>query len=617
MTILPTSRRMRPRPSHLAGLLLVFFAGPASADDFQLENVRLDLGKFVLTIPKLDVKGTPLDRNAFLSILQSGGSESPVARMSRLNATEVSAPTLVVEQNFGGQKQTTTYRDIRFSDIREGRVSRGDSTGASFTVDGAPSGKLSGEMKRMSFEILDLAQIARVFSEKAQPGSNPDMKVIYGRIEQDGYALDLGELGKMTMGKASLTNFKARLGPEPLGDVLSRFVTLTEEAEKAESNPNSKEDPALTRAREKQLFATVIAMVDAVDYGSGEFRDIAMTITQPPKPGAKPAAKAEPADIRFSRLAFGEFTPEKSGFVLEGLQFEGGGGKGTIASIGASGFSFEPVLNEFRTAIADPAFDPKTMDFRKMIPTLGSLRLAGLQVDVPQEAPKGRTAAPVRVGLGSFEIRSGEQLNGIPTALTLTMDRLTVPVVESPSAPSAKDLLAMGYRNLDLSAKIDLAWEAATSELAIRSLSLGGVGMAQLDATGRLGNIGKDAFSSDLALAQLALLGATAKGLDVKLRNLGLVDKLIENEARKSNRKPEQVRREYSAIAAIGLASILGPSEGAKTLAGAISRFVAKPSVLSASATSRVPGGLGLADVIMLTDPTEIFEKIDVKAETE
>lgn len=632
MTILPSPRSARALP--MLGVLLIL-AGPAAAADFQLDNVRLDLGKFVLSMPKLDVKGATLDRAGFLAIFQAGassgaaggvggalsaagqavqggGGDSAVARMSKLNASEISAPTLVLEQSFGTQKQVTTYRDIRFSDIKEGRIGRGEASGGSIKVEGAIAGPMSGEVKQISFDTLDLTQIARVFSEKAAPGTTPLMQPIYGRIEQDGYTLELGELGKMSAGKATLRNFKARVAVEPMGELMARIATLSEESEKARRNLNSKEDPKISQARDRQIGAAMLALIDAIDYGSGEVRDIVMALKAPQKPGA------EAVDMRMGRVAFGEDTPAKSGFVMEGLQFESGGAKGSLASIGYSGFSLGPMLKELQAALADPVFNPDNFDFRRFIPVLGTIKISGLQVDAPQEKRPGQPAAgTIRVGIGNFELKAAEQLNGIPTSLALTLDNLTVPMVEGGANPSAKDLLAMGFKSVDLSAKIDLAWQEASSEFAIRTLSLGGVGMAKLDATGTLGNIGKDVFASDLALAQVALLGATAKGVEIKLQNLGLVEKLIENEARKSKRKVEDVRREYATIASIGLASILGPSEGAKALAGAVSRFAAKPGTLTVSAKAKAASGLGLADVIALGDPTEIFEKIDLKANAE
>ncbi|WP_126112100.1 MULTISPECIES: hypothetical protein [unclassified Bosea (in: a-proteobacteria)] len=612
MTISPGRRLASFRPLSTTALMLVLLAGPVSAADLQLDNVKLDLGKFVLSIPKLEVKGTSLDRDGFLAIFQGSG-DSAIARLGKLDASEITAPTLVMEQNFGPQKQVTTYRNIKFADIREGRIGRGESSDGTIKVEGGSTGPINGEIKRTSFETLDLMQIARVFAEKAKPGETTPLQPILGKLEQEGYSLDLGEQGKMTAGKASLRGFKARVASEPLSELMTRVAVLSEESEKASRDLNSKEDPAISEARSRKLLLAMAEIVDAVDYGSGELRDLVMALKTPPKPGAK----AEPVDMRISRIAFGEATPEKSGVVIEGLQFEGSGAKGTIASLGYSGFSFEGVVREVK-ALGDAAVDLKTLDFRRFIPKLGTVKMNGVQMSVPQDGKRGRPAgAPLQVGLGSFELKAGEQVNGIPTDMALTLDRITFPIIESADNPAAKDLLAMGYRNIDLSAKLALAWQETSKEFAIRTLSLGGAGMARLDATGMLGNVGKEVFSGDLALAQVALLGATAKNVELKLQNLGLAEKLIENEAKKSKRKVEDVRREYGMMASLGLAAILGPSDGAKALANAIARFVAKPGTLTVKANAKTATGLGLADVITLGDPTEIFDKIDVQATAE
>jgi hypothetical protein len=252
------------------------------------------------------------------------------------------------------------------------------------------------------------------------------------------------------------------------------------------------------------------------------------------------------------------------------------------------------------------------------MPTLGTIRLSGLAVTAPQKSRPGRPAPPpVTLGLDSFELRTAEQFNGVPTSVALSIAGLKAPVVEGPNNPAAKDLLAMGYRNLDLSAKLDLAWDRAKSELAIRSLSLGGAGMGRFEAKGTLGNITEDLFASDMALAQVAALGATVRGLDATLQNQGLFEKLVENEARKAGRKPEDLRREYAMIASLGLSAMLGPSDAAKTLTAAVARFVARPGTLTLQARSQAAAGLGLADVIALRDPTEILEKIDLQAHAE
>ena len=59
------------------------------------------------------------------------------------------------------------------------------------------------------------------------------------------------------------------------------------------------------------------------------------------------------------------------------------------------------------------------------------------------------------------------------------------------------------------------------------------------------------------------------------------------------------------------------PSDAAKALTAAVSRFAAKPGTLTVQASAKSTSGLGLADVLTIADPTEIFDKIDLKANAE
>ncbi len=338
-----------------------------------------------------------------------------------------------------------------------------------------------------------------------------------------------------------------------------------------------------------------------------------MTLITPPTPGAKP----ETVEFKIARIAYGESAPAKSGFALEGTSFSGGGAKGQIETIAYSGFSLSPLIEELKALLAKPDADIDNLDFRKFIPTIGTIRMTGMSVDAPQPPRRGQPQPPLRIGLGLMELKTGEQLNGVPTAVSLTLDNLLVPVTEGPGNPAARDLIAMGFRTLDLSAKLDMAWDAAKSELGVRALSLGAANMAKLDISGILGNVTKDLFASDLALAQVAALGATVRSVEAKLQNFGLLEKLVENEARKANRKPDDMRREYAMMASLGLSAILGPSDAAKTLTAAISRFAAQPRALTVQASAKSGSGLGLADVLTITDPTQIFDKIDLKATAE
>ncbi|MGO4174427.1 hypothetical protein [Bosea sp. TAF32] len=609
-----TIARLR-RPTHLTGTaltaVLIVFASPVWAADFQIDNVKIDLGRMVINAPKITVKGSTLEKDAFLALFTGAAGDSAAARAGRLNATEISAPELTMVQNFGEQKQTTTYRDIRLTDIREGRIGHGESASGTIVGDGGATGQLKGELKRTAFDAFDLRQSARVLTEKAAPGVDEKMLPLIGSFEQEGYALDMGKAGKASLGKTTLRGFAAKVGPEPLLDVINQLAAASDEVEKkdlAKKDDKPEAKPAEKSDAEKRLGLSMLSLFDMFEYGSGEARDFAMTVSAPPASGAK----SDNVDLKIARMAFGEDTPAKSGFALEGFRFSSGPARGGVDAISYSGFSFAPALRELRAALTEPDKPIEELDFRRFIPTIGTVRLAGISIDAP---PAVTGKDPIKIALGTFELKAGEQLNGIPTSLALTIDKLVTPIVDTAGNPAAKDMIAMGIRSLDLSAKLDLAWEAAKNELAIRRLSLGSAGLVQLDASGTLGNVTKDLFSSDLALAQVSALGATARNLQVKLQNFGLVEKMIENEARKSKRKVEEVRQQYAMVASLGLAAILGPSDAAKTLTAAVSRFVAKPGTLSVQASAKSQTGLGLADVITMTEPTEIFDKIDLKAD--
>ena len=615
-----TAARSR-RSASLAGTallaLMAWTTGPACAADFQIDDVRIDLGKMVLRIPKIAVKGSNLEKDAFLALFSSGTNEPASMRAAKLTAAEISAPELTMEQSFGAQKQSTTYRDIRLTDIRDGRIAHGESATGSVTAEGGPTGPMKGTLKRTAFDALDLKQTARVLTEKAAPGAEEPYLPLIGRFEQEGYDLDLGKGGTMSIGRMNGRGFAAKVGAEPMLEVLDRIGKASAEVEKTSgAKPDDKAAKAADDEAHKRLALSGLALLDSIEYGSGEVRDITMRLIPPPKPG-KPgdAARADdPIDMKIARIAFGEDTPEKSGFAMEGMQFASGPVKGRFDLISYSGFSFANSFRELRAVLAEPNADIQHLDFRRFVPKIGTVRFAGVAIDAPAAKP---SEAPIKVALGTFELRGGEQLNGVPTSMGLTIDKLVAPIVPTEANPALKDLVAMGITSLDLSAKLDLAWDSVKNELGIKPLSFGAANLARIDANATLGNVTKDLFASDVALAQVAALGATARAVEIRLQNFGLVEKLIENEARKSKRKVEEIRQQYAMMASMGLAAILGPSEGAKTLAGAVSRFVAKPGTLTVQASAKSPSGLGLADVLTITQPAEIFDKIDLKADAQ
>jgi hypothetical protein len=141
--------------------------------------------------------------------------------------------------------------------------------------------------------------------------------------------------------------------------------------------------------------------------------------------------------------------------------------------------------------------------------------------------------------------------------------------------------------------------------------------MGNATLRGVLGNLTKDVFSPDSTVALVALVGATAKSLDLTVENQGLFERALAEAARKQGKAPDDLRREYGMAAAVAVPAMLGGSPAARNLGQAVARFIAKPGRLRISARSKEATGLGVSDMALLGNPSAIFDKLDVTATVE
>ncbi len=205
----------------------------------------------------------------------------------------------------------------------------------------------------------------------------------------------------------------------------------------------------------------------------------------------------------------------------------------------------------------------------------------------------------------------------MPTNLRIGLQNLAMPIAPDSQENGLKDLAALGYKSLDLSFTTAASWNEAGNELVIREVSTRIPDMGAVSLKGVLGNVTKDVFDTDSAVATVALIGATAKNLDLTIENGGLFERVVARESKKQSKTPEALRRELGAAALVALPALLGNSAQAKAIAQAVARFVAKPGSLSISARTKNAAGLGFADVMMLGQPVEILDKLDVSAKSE
>ncbi len=566
----------------------------AQADTVVLENVTAQFGPVTYTAPRVEFSGVTSARAEIEAIVDKNSTEPLAARLARINARQVTVPEIRSEQMAGALRATSIQKNTVLTGIAQGRV-------AEIAIDGGagesdtPEGTVRFVQGRTTMTDVDAAGLARVFLERAGPQTEP-MKKLGAAFAMDGMQFSGPDGVEIKIGRVEGRDFHAR----PIADSWSGLFSLIPAM--AEAGKPSEQDSA-------RLVASLADFFGAFDYGSAEISGI--SITPPAKSGAN-------ASGRIARIAYtgsiGGLTPDAR---MEGLEITSPDGTARIGTIAVTGFSFQSTAEGLKALKGKRLEDLDPESLRRLVPTIGTVRFSGLDIDLPNSEAKEPKPDRVRFTLKDLEVTADKPLNGVPTNLRIGLQNLAVPIASDTQEEGLKDLAALGYKSLDLSFTTAANWNEAGNELVIREVSTRIPDMGAISLKGVIGNVTRDVFHADSAIATVALIGATAKTLDLTIENGGLFERFLARESKMQSKTPEALRRELGAAAAMLVPAFLGNTSQAKSVGQAVARFVAKPGRLSISAKTKNAAGLGFTDVMMLGEPVEILDKLDVSAKSE
>jgi hypothetical protein len=563
-----------------------------AAETVALDNLSIDLGFAVYRMPKIEFDGASLSRAELLALFDKNVSAPIGPRLARLSAKQVRVPELIVEQQVGGERQITRYRDIVVDNITNGRIASAASASGSFELKDPKSGATSGTMGRLTLSDLDMPEAARIYSERA--GAATPLKRIYGEFALENLALSSEKGARIKIARMAGKEFSARPTKASWTETMKALGSV--------DSPD-KASPA----EQSRMVAAFADVFDAMQVGSMEAVGIEI---------ADPDDKQ--ATGRIARIAYtGGTGGRASDMRAEGLDISAKDGKARIGLIAFTGFSFAPTFAELRNLGDKPITDIDAAALRRLIPTIGTIRISGMDFDVPNEASKEAKPENIKFSLGDLEVTADKPLNGIPTNLRLGVQGFRMAIPADTKEDGLRELAELGYRNLDLSWLTAASWNETGNELVLREMSFRGAQMGSSNLSGAFGGVTKDVFNPDNAVALVALFGATVKNAQLTIENGGLFEKLLEQEARKQKKSTDDLRKEFGMAAAIGVPAMLGNSANAKTIGQAVARFVAKPGKLTISARTKDPAGLGIADLGSIGEPGKILDKLEVTATAE
>ncbi|MEE1611290.1 hypothetical protein [Microvirga sp. CF3016] len=563
-----------------------------SADSVSLDNVSFTFGSTTYEAKRIEFSGISSSRAEIEALFSSTSTEPMESRLRRITVKQITIPEARVKQTFGQDVQTTTYRNTTLTDIAQGRIASAviEATGAETK---RAKGSLLVSNGRAAMSELDLPALARVYEAKADSASAPFMK-IYGAFSIENV--------EFTDTETNVTAKIARLGGR---DFMGRQTkdswngTLGLFTELADRQDLSSEDQA-------RLFPALADFIESFQIGFVEASAIEV----------KSRAKDSPGQARIARIAYtGGTDSQPADMRWEGFEFSDKDNRVKLDGLSLTGFSFRQTLDGLRTLQGKSFDDVDPATVRSLVPTLGTLRLQGVSIDgvTDDEGKKVK----VQAGLKGFELTADKPVNAIPTNFRIGLQNLTMALPSSSTDDAVKELVALGYKDIDVSLLAAATWNEAASEIALSEVSFQGQEMGTIALTGRIGNVGRDLFNADTAIATVALVGAKAKALDLTVENKGLFERYMAKSAKEQKTTPESLRRTYAAAAAFVVPAMIGSSEQAQTLSQAIARFIAKPGKLSVNATPKDPSGLGIAEAVVLPEPKAILEKLNVSAKAE
>ena len=563
-----------------------------SADSFSLDNVSFTFGSTTYEAKRIEFSGTSSSRADIEALFSSSSTEAMESRLKRITVKQITIPEARVKQTVGKQTQTTTYRNATLSDISQGRIASALIETSATETSGAKNNVLIST-GRTSMSELDLPALARLYETKADSTSAPFIRV-YGAFAIDNMEFADNETGvAFKIARFGGRDFQGRPTKDSWHGSIGIFTEM------ADRQDHSSEDQA-------RLLSAIADFLDAFQIGFMEASGIEATakgkdgsgLTRINRIAYTGGTDAQPADVRW-----------------EGFEFSDKDNRVKIDGFSLTGFSFRQTIDGLRTLQGKSFDDLDPAVVRSLVPTLGTLRLSGFSIDGISD-DEGKKVK-IQAGLKGFELTADKPVNAIPTNIRIGLQNLTMALPSNSTDDGIKELVALGYKNIDVSLLAAATWNEATSEIALNEVSFQGLDMGTIGLTGRIGNVGKDLFNADTAIATVALVGARAKALDLTVENKGLFERYMAKAAKEQKTTPESLRRTYAAAAAFVVPAMIGSSEQARTLSQAIARFIAKPSRLTVNATPKDPSGLGIAEAVVLPDPKAILDKLNVSAKAE
>lgn len=441
-----------------------------------VRDAAFEFGPASLRAPRVEIFGSTLQPGEVAASLAAGEADA-VARLRRFDAKEVIAPE--VSFTFFGPtgRQETLYRDVRMTDVSEGRIAR--FTAASAEVTTNADVRISGEMSGLTAERIDFgAALALFFGPLASAATKA---TLYERMAIDRYVVTTNG-DRMEMRGLTGAGFRMAATERPLGEALRAITALTKDSDA---------DALTASLAAARTIMTALEIdetrVDSVDFVS---------------------AQPNGARGRFDGLRLHELSGGRMSFALDAMRVESGDTATTLKGFALVGYDQLGALD----AIGRFAGDAQALAEVNPAALIPGFRRVAIEEIAGCKPPReGCSVENADFALQGAALERAQVADGIDWRFAVS--RLRLPASGETQATEG-------------AVSSDVAWRPQARALSLREATLRLQGLGEARVSVDLENIMPQVFTEPRTAAALALTPAAARRVTLRLVDDGGVERL-------------------------------------------------------------------------------------------
>ena len=544
------------------------------------DDVRVVANGRLYRVPHLELRGTRLGAAELAGLFDAAQPGTLADRLSRVSATFVRAPELVIESDPAAPdpaEPVVTVHGLVLTGIVAGRV--GSLAVDRITLAGqADAGTLETGAIRADAVDLPLAA-ALLGGARSEADGAPEP--VFASATMDAITAGHGGRDALTVGALRVGALRARPLPrsfDPVGPLASRpFASLSPEerrtllggiADLAESYAVDHVELVDLRFRDSATPLTSFGIARFALDGLGGRRDLSLSLD---------AATLDTPDasLKLDRAALWGIDQGS----LVGLARQFGGGTGEAS--------------------------PRQ--------TRSGMAFTGLALAVPSRDHTGNDAegSLIRLALPEASAAVERATTGVLTSTAHL--RLAAPLPDHYADPQFAGLVALGLSRIDVAADYDAAYDRAARRLSLGRFAVDAAGLGSVMLGAVLDNVDADPAGPrpDAAARAPAADTVTLASASFRFVNAGIVEKALPLLAASAEVSLPVFKASLKAQAAVTIAQTFGDAPVAADLNTAVTTFVDDPRSFSLAVT--VPGGRTLA-ALQATAPAALARIVTVTA---